>query len=69
MEIDLVQNLKENCPHDYIPFNMKGNGNIIFSVQEICVQRSLRYLCRAVRRIIIKKKLIYVFNMIYVSYL
>ena len=21
-----VQNLKENCHHDHIPFNLKGNG-------------------------------------------
>ena len=24
---------KENCHHDHIPFNEKGNGNIVFSVQ------------------------------------
>ena len=23
---------KENCHHDHIPFNMKGNENIVFSV-------------------------------------
>ena len=28
----LVQNQKENCHHDHIPFNVKGNGNIVFSV-------------------------------------
>ena len=33
MEFHLVQNRKENCPHDHIPFNLKGNGNIVFSVQ------------------------------------
>ena len=27
-----VQNRKENCHHDHIPFNLKGYGNIIFSV-------------------------------------
>ena len=32
MEIHLVQNRKENCHHDHILFNLKGNGNIIFSV-------------------------------------
>ena len=26
------ENRKENCRHDHIPFNMKGNGNIVFSV-------------------------------------
>ena len=31
MEIHLVQNRKENCHHDHIPFNVKGNGNIVFS--------------------------------------
>ena len=25
-------NRKENCHHDHIPFNVKGNGNIVFSV-------------------------------------
>ena len=30
--IHLVQNRKENCPHDHIPFNVKGNGKIVFSV-------------------------------------
>ena len=32
LDFHLVQNIKENCHHDYILFNMKGNGNIIFSV-------------------------------------
>jgi len=32
MEIHLVQNRKENCHHDQIPFNVKGSGNIVFSV-------------------------------------
>ena len=27
------RNRKENCHHDYIPFNFKGNGNIVFSVK------------------------------------
>ena len=31
-EFHLVQNWKENCHHDHIPFNVKGNGNIVFSV-------------------------------------
>ena len=26
------ENRKKNCPHDHIPFNVKGNGNIFFSV-------------------------------------
>ena len=26
MEVHLVQNQKENCHHDHISFNLKGNG-------------------------------------------
>ena len=33
MEFNLVQNRKKNCNHDHIPFNLKINGNIVFSVQ------------------------------------
>ena len=32
MEIHLVQNRKENCYHDHITFNVKGNENTVFSV-------------------------------------
>ena len=32
MDFHLDQNRKETCRHDHIPFNMKGNGNIVFSV-------------------------------------
>ena len=32
MEIHLVQNRKENCHCDHIPFNVKGKGNIVLSV-------------------------------------
>ena len=32
MEFHLVQNRKENCHHDHIPSNLKGNGNIVSSV-------------------------------------
>ena len=31
MKFHLVQNRKENCHHDHIPFNVKGNGSIVFS--------------------------------------
>ena len=31
-EFHLVQNRKENCHHDHIPFNLKGIGNMVFSV-------------------------------------
>ena len=34
MEFHLVQNRKENCHHDHIPFNVKGNGKTVFSVQK-----------------------------------
>ena len=29
----MVQNGKENCHHDHIPFNWKGNKNPVLSVQ------------------------------------
>ena len=32
MDFHLVQNRKENCHHDHIPFNMEGNGIRVFSV-------------------------------------
>ena len=32
MEFLLVQSQKQNCSHDHIPLNLKGNGNIVFSV-------------------------------------
>ena len=32
MDFHLVQNRKENCHHDHIPFNVKGNGNEVFEV-------------------------------------
>ena len=30
MEFHLVKNQNENCYHDHIPFNLKGNGDIFF---------------------------------------
>ena len=33
MEFQLVQNREEKCHHDHIPFNLKGTGNIVFSVR------------------------------------
>ena len=30
--IPFGSNWKENCHHDHIPFNVKGNRNIVFSV-------------------------------------
>ena len=32
MKINLDQNRKENCHHDQIPFNLKGNNNLDFSM-------------------------------------
>ena len=32
MDFHLVQNVKENRHHDHIPFNLKGNENLVFSV-------------------------------------
>ena len=32
MDFHLVQNRKENCRHDHILFNVKGNGILVFSV-------------------------------------
>ena len=32
MDFYLVQNRKENCHHDHIPFNVKGDENTVFSV-------------------------------------
>ena len=32
MEFHWIQNRMENCHHDHIPLNLKGNGNIVFSV-------------------------------------
>jgi len=33
MEFHLVQNQKETCHHDHIPFNLKRNGILVFSDQ------------------------------------
>ena len=35
MDFHLVQNRKKNCHHDHIPFNVKGNANIVFSVYSV----------------------------------
>ena len=32
MDFHLVHNQKENCHHDHIPINLKGNENIFFWV-------------------------------------
>ena len=41
MEIHLLQNRKENCHHDHIQFNVKGNGNTVFSVYDVWQRTSL----------------------------
>ena len=33
MGIHLVQNREKSCHHDHIPFNLKGNGILVLSVQ------------------------------------
>ena len=33
--IPFGSNLKLNCHDDHIPFNMKGKGNIVFSVESL----------------------------------
>ena len=32
IEFHLIQNQKEDCHHDHIPFDLKGNGNRVSSV-------------------------------------
>ena len=54
-EFHLVQNRKENCHHDHIPLNMKGNRNIVFSVQR--------------GRVKVKKMYIYHLSIMYIMYL
>ena len=39
IKFNLVQNRKENCHHDHISFNLKGNGNIVFSVYTVVCRR------------------------------
>ena len=34
IEFNLVQNRKENCHHDHIPFDVKGNRIRVFSVRD-----------------------------------
>ena len=41
----LVQSRKENCHHDYIPFNVKGNGNVVFSAY-VGNALSMRYIAK-----------------------
>ena len=42
MEFHLVQNRTENCHHDDIPFIVKGNGTIVFSVYYVLVCNHFR---------------------------
>ena len=39
IDFHLAQNREENCHHDQIPFNVKGNGSIVFSVWSMVVKR------------------------------
>ena len=36
--IPFGSNREENCHHDHIPFNLKGIGNIVFSVYKIPIK-------------------------------
>ena len=36
------ENRTENCHHDYIPSNVKGNGNIVFSVYGSCDVKTVK---------------------------
>ena len=45
MEFHLVQNRKEHCHHDYIPFDMKGNKSLVFSSW----QNDCLYLTRGIK--------------------
>ena len=44
MEFHLVQNGKENCNHDHIPFNLNGIGNIVSTKKRITSRRFLQYV-------------------------
>ena len=35
------ENRKENCHHDHIPFNVKGKGDIVFSVRGVWLRNGL----------------------------
>ena len=37
-EIPFGSNRKENCAHDHIPFNVKGNGNIVYQCKKTARQ-------------------------------
>ena len=50
MELHLVQNRKENCHHDHIPINLKGNGNIVFSVHDARALEEIRYQHNSFKR-------------------
>ena len=34
MDLHLIHNQKENCRNNLIPFNVKGSGNVVFSVYQ-----------------------------------
>ena len=44
MEFHLVQNRKENCHRDHIPFNFKGNRILVFSVYIINSMQKYMYI-------------------------
>ena len=42
VDFHLVQNQIENCHNDHIPFDLKGNGNIVFSASLVNMGSQLR---------------------------
>ena len=64
MEIHLVQNRKDNCHYDHIPFSVKGKENLVFSVYEVRRQ-FLPHICTAtgkttaIRRVAVRENGVY----------
>ena len=62
MEIHLVQNRKENCHNDHMPFNLKRNGILVFSAYSSVFMPNedsfyLLYIIRSNFRRLLKKKI------------
>ena len=46
------ENRKENCHHDCIPFNVKGNENMVFSVYTHTHTHTIVFLVSAIDQIL-----------------
>jgi len=82
IEFHLVQNRKENCHHDHIPFNLKENRIRVFSVYEIfishihiCYSRKYFFFIDyaltqtfMISRYIIYRKYIYIIYIYYIRF-